>query len=347
MQKSNTLTVDLAAIVSNISAMRAKLPQGTRIMPMVKAEAYGTDAIFMTFFLEKIGIDIVGVSQLDEGVALRKAGAKIAIFVISAPTFEMEKAVAFDLEVAISTFEEAQELNTLSEKYQKQAKVHLHIDTGMKRFGTEPALARKLALYIQQLPFLHLEGVMTHFTDAESSAEDSCSREQLDSFFSTLKTLPLSPHYIHVANTPAMRRFSLPHCNMVRVGLGIFGFSSTQEEREALQLTPALSLTTRIAAFNECKRGDYVGYGTLHKVTRERARIGILPIGYHDGFHNFLAEKGFVYIQGKRAKIVGKICMDFMMVDLSDVEGAKLGDSVLLFGKELPPKRLRAGARSM
>jgi alanine racemase len=180
MESYNRLTISLEAIQRNLSAILSRLAKNTRIMPMVKAHGYGTDEIILTQFLQRhCGISIVGVSHVEEGVALRKKGCSASIFVISAPPFEAERIAAYNLEVAIETVEQCLAFNQVSCAMEKKIKVHVHLNTGMQRLGCSLKGALELGDTIQSLPGLILEGVMTHFVAAESEDFDSYTAEQM------------------------------------------------------------------------------------------------------------------------------------------------------------------------
>lgn len=321
------LTINLEAVKANLEILSRNT---SRIMPMVKANAYGTDALQVTRFVQTLGIDIVGVSHVNEALELRESGIQLPIFVINAPPYEAEKVVHYELQVALSSLEEAQALVNASQKIGKKVLVHLDIDTGMNRFGVSREEALNLAHFIQKHSELHLEGVMTHFVAADVPFFDDFSNTQVLQFQQILETLPQKPKWIHVANSPASLRFNLPFCNMARVGVAIFGIGVPN-------LQPALSLESQLCSIRTCKKGETIGYNRTFLAEKEM-KIGVIPFGYHDGWHRRYSGKGYVLIHGKKAPMVGTICMDFMMVDLSEIPEAKVADRVTLFNSELSPE---------
>lgn len=334
---NNQCMINLAAIGENIRMLRSKFPAGTRLMVMVKALAYGTDDILMAKFLETCGVDILGVSYVDEGVALKRAGATQAIFVINAAPYEAEKVVKWDLEIGLSDKETADAVAHAAAKANKQVRTHLHINTGMGRFGCRMEDALKLARIIENSPHLILEGIMTHFACADDPAQDAftCKQAgQLDKAIGLLKDEGINPKWRHAANSSAAIRFSFPQYNMVRIGLAVYGLHSSPAVKEALDLRLALSLVSRIVGINVCKEGDTISYGRTYKVEKKSQKIGVLPIGYFDGLHRNYSGKGSVIIRGRTVPMVGRICMDFMMVDLTDIPHASPGDPVLIFGED-------------
>lgn len=338
MHAYNTLTIDLEAIKANINAFANHFSSNVRLMPMVKAAAYGTDAFAISsFYTSSCGIDIVGVSHPQEGADLREKGFAKSIFVIGAGVFDAQMLVHYDLEVAIDCLDLCLALNEEALKQKKILPVHVHLDTGMNRFGCSFEEALVLAEEIARLPGLMFVGIMTHFVASESAPFDPLSRsqsQQLEELLLALRKKGILPQWIHAANSAGALRFSLPFCNMVRVGLANFGIYSSLHERGILPLRPALTLESTILNINHCKKGQSVGYCQHYTVERPEERIAILPLGYHDGFHLQYSGRGYVLIHGKKAPFIGRICMDFMMVNITDIPEAKKGDPVLVFGKD-------------
>lgn len=334
---NNQVIVNLAVIKSNITEIRSKLKPDTRIMVMVKALAYGTDDVRIAKFLKTCSIDILGVSYVDEGVQMRQAGIKEAIFVLNAAACEAAKAVKWDLEVGVSEPALIAALQQHAMSQQKKIKVHLHVDTGMCRLGCRPEEVLMLAKEIVSCPNLIFEGVFTHFAAADDPAEDTFTIAQaklLEEAIDTLEEAGYSPRWRHACNSSATLRFGFTGFNMVRLGLAAYGLHSSHACKEACALRPAISLISRIVGINNCKKGDTVSYGRSHIVEQADAKIAVLPIGYFDGLHRNYSGKGYVAIHGKRAKMVGRICMDYMMVDITDIPEAKIGDQALLFGED-------------
>ncbi len=352
---NNQCVINLAAIQSNIAAMRNKLPPKTRIMVMVKALAYGTNDIRMAKFLASCGIDILGVSYVDEGVALRRAGVTQQIFVINAANYEAAKVVKWDFEVGVS---EKELINAVAQEacvHGKKIKVHLHVDTGMSRFGCRPEEALELAQHIERFPQLSLDGIMTHFACADSLADDDFTLSQAKCFDQVIETLSaygINTPWRHAANSSAALRFTFPQYNMARLGLAVYGLYASEATKQALELRLALSLISRIVGINTCRAGETISYGRSYLVQREKQRVAVLPIGYFDGLHRNYSGKCAVMIRGKKAPMVGKICMDFMMVDITDIPEASIGDSVLIFGEDeygqyLSPEDLASSGESI
>jgi len=334
---SNQCVINLAAIADNITTIRNKLPPKTRIMVVVKAMAYGTDDIRIAKFLETRDIDILGVSYVEEGVVLKRAGVSQAIFVINAAIYEAAKVVKWNLEIGVSDQSLIDAVAYEAKLQNKTIKVHLHVDTGMGRFGCRPEEVLNLVKLIHAHPHLEFEGIMTHFACADDPNQDSFTHTQtqkLDIAIHELIANGYAPRWRHAANSSGAIRFDFPQYNMVRIGLAVYGLYSSQATKEALELHLAVSLISRIVGINTCKYGDTVSYGRSYSVESEHQRIAVLPIGYFDGLHRNYSNKGYVIIRGKKAPMIGKICMDFMMVDVTHIPNAAPGDAVLIFGED-------------
>lgn len=334
---NNQCMINLAAIESNLNLIRKKLAPDTRVMVMVKALAYGTDAVRMGQFLATCHVDILGVSYVDEGVALKRAGVSQSIFVINAAAYEAAKVVKWDLEVGVSEEDLINAIAREAAKQNKKIKLHLHVDTGMSRFGCRPEQVIALSKLILDSPFLQFDGIMTHFACADNPADDAFTLSQVRCFEEVIERLHnhgIHPKWKHAANSSATMRFHFPQFNLVRIGLAVYGLYSSEATRKAMELRLALSLVSRIVGINECKKGETISYGRSYTVEKDRQRIAVLPIGYFDGLHRNYSGKGLVIIRGQKAPMIGKICMDFMMVDITDIPNAAIGDMVLIFGED-------------
>ncbi|MCE2982801.1 MAG: alanine racemase, partial [Parachlamydia sp.] len=336
-QMHNQCTINLAAIRNNIAMIRSNLPPGTSIMFMAKALAYGTDDVRMAKFLLGCGIDILGVSYLDEAIALKKAGAEQRIFSLNVTDDEAAKAIKWGIEIGVGASDLIKKMGVEAARQEKKVKVHLHVDTGMGRFGCRPEEALFLSQLISGTPYLELEGIMTHFACADDPAEDAFTLSQIESFDQAIRQLEengIKPRFRHAANSSGALRFSLPQYNMVRIGLAAYGLYVSDSVKNQMDLRLALTLTSRIVGINICKKGDTVSYGRNYRVERDMEKIAVLPIGYYDGIHRHYSGKAHVLIHGQKAFMVGNICMDYMMVDITDIEDAAVGDSVLIFGED-------------
>jgi alanine racemase/UDP-N-acetylmuramoyl-tripeptide--D-alanyl-D-alanine ligase len=225
----------------------------------------------------------------------------------------------------------------------------------MGRFGCRPEEAFELASEICHSSSLELEGIMTHFACADDPKEDPFTQEQVEKFdrvIDTLKKQGISAKWVHAANSSGALRFHLPQYNMVRLGLAVYGLYVSEAAKKALDLRLAISLHSRIVGINICKEGETISYGRRYRVTREMQKIAVLPIGYFDGIHRNYSGKGDVLVHGQKAPMVGNICMDNLMVDVTDIPQVAVGDKVLIFGEDefgnyLSPEELATSGDSI
>ncbi|HYL04833.1 MAG TPA: alanine racemase [Thermoanaerobaculia bacterium] len=363
----NRLLVDLGAVAGNIAAYRRacdeqRVPPAiggsgsepsrlgrspaagaasgprTRIMAMVKALAYGSDLVRLSSWLSDAGIDHLGVSTADEGVELRRAGIQLPILVTLPTPEEAEKLARFELLPAVYSFALVEPLAEAARAVLppgRRLAVHLKVDTGMHRVGVAPGEVLQLARAASATGVLRVTGLMTHLASAEDPAADGDTRRQLalfDQARATLAGAGFGGLLCHAAATAAAARFPEARYDMVRLGLGLFGLYPSAAVESALPLQLAVTLLSRIAEVRTLARGDRVGYGGTYTVTAERLRVGVLPLGYHDGVPWSLSNRGAVLVDGRPAPILGRISMDSMVVGLAAAPDAVAGSEALLFG---------------
>lgn len=331
MPNSSYLYIELDCIKRNLQKIAKKTT--CSLLPMVKADAYGTSSAKMATFFQSCQVPLLGLSHVNEAIHLRKAGIHMPLFVINAPAFEAEKIVEYQLEPAVGSIEEISALAFHAQRKRQKIFVHLDVNTGMNRFGVNWQEAHKIATYIQGQPFLKLQGVMTHFAAADNILFDPFSREQIERFQQVLKNISPLPRWIHAANSAGSLRFDLPFCNLARVGLALYGIGF-----ENLEL--ALKLESHLSAITIGYQGETIGYDRSFKIEEDQMRIGIIPCGYHDGIHRRYQNEGYVLIHGKKAPMIGHICMDFLMVNLKEIPEAKVGDIAVIFDRQLRPETL-------
>ncbi len=332
----NRFFIHLGNVKKNLNTLRSSLPKKTKIMVMVKALAYGTDDHLMTSFLRSEGVSAFGVSTVNEALLLRKSGIEETLFVLNALEEEMAPSILNNLELGISDESFLLALERAADSFGKKATVHLHIDTGMGRFGCRKEEALKIARLAKNSPHIHLKGIFTHLSSADDPAQDPFTEEQLQIFNDVVEELKKEGivfEEVHVANSSAAARFSKHNFTMVRVGVALFGLSASSIHAPTLPLRPAITLTSKLVGINRLKPGDSLGYGRSF-IAKEDTLIGVIPLGYFDGFHTSYSQKTYVLIRGKKAPLVGRICMDFAMIDLKNVPHPEIGEQVLIFGED-------------
>lgn len=329
-------TIDLGALVHNLDQVRRRLEPSCQIIAIVKADAYGHGATTIAKTLETLAIARFGVAALDEGIALREAGIRSSILLMGALFPEQfSEVVAHDLTPVL--YEQA-----LAEEFAKHVAgrstpypVHLKIETGMGRLGLEP---EDVAALLQSQAFqgpLRAEGLMTHLADSEN-ADPAYTTAQLERFRAVIRyaqTEKLSLPLIHAANSGAILGHPDARFTAVRPGIMLYGYHTSAHLNPAPDLRPVLSLTTKVAQVRKLKPGESTSYNQTY-VVRRPSRIAILPLGYADGYNRLLSNRGAVLMNGKRAPVVGRVCMDMTMVDVTDVPGVSAGTDVTVIGKQ-------------
>ncbi len=328
------LWVELAAIQENVARFRRLSGGRAHIMAMLKAFAYGTDLTQLASGISRLGIHHVGVSSANEGVLVRRAGADQEIFVFLADPEDVDNLVRYRLTPVIYSAQLADALAASLSGSGKNLDVHLKIDTGMHRLGILPQDAVPVARRIHNSGALRLTGVCTHFAAADDPAADDFTRRQISAFNETLRALEaagFSRLQVHAANTAAAVRFPESHYNMVRVGLGLYGLYPSEAVKQGIRLELAIGVTSRITSIQEFAPGETLGYARTYTATR-KVRIGVAPFGYEDGLPWALSGKGRVLVDGRPAPIVGRVSMDQVQIDITELEKVDLGAEVLIYG---------------
>jgi alanine racemase len=328
--------VDLCAIAQNLRAIRGVLHPATQLLAVVKANAYGHGCLEVARSLVAAGADHLGVACVEEGIALRLAGVQLPILVMG-PTLPdaAEEILEYQLDPVVCDLPVAERLSHVAKQAGRPIRVHLEVDTGMARLGVSPGEAPAYGAKLAGLPGLRLEGLMSHFASAEAD-ELASAQEQLARFLEVdraLRAAGLLAARRHMANSAGLLALPDSHFEMVRPGILLYGYAPSPRLGAGLALRPALTLRTRIAALRDVPPGQGVSYG--HTFVAPRAlRLATLPLGYADGVRRALSNRGEVLVRGRRAPIVGRVCMDMTVVDVSAIPGTAVGDEVVLIGRQ-------------
>jgi Alr-MurF fusion protein len=328
------LVVNLDAIAANIKKVRAIVGDDVTIMPVVKSFGYGNDSIRTSRVALENGANYLAVAFPDEGATLRENRIEAPILVFNVLGEEVDKIVRYRLAAVAPSIELAMELNQAAQG--RKIPVHLKIDTGMGRSGIWVGNALPFVEQVYCMPNLRVEGIMTHFSSADDPAADEYTLQQIRRFSDLIDRLRSKGYefkYIHAANTSAIVRFPQTHFNMVRPGLGIYGLYPSPAVRSILQLEQVITFTTKIAQIKEQPAGRYISYNRRY-VTDRSCKIATLHVGYNDGYPRFQSNVGQVLIRGRRCNVVGTVCMDATMVDVTEVPDVKIGDEVVLIGRQ-------------
>ena len=329
-------SVNLSALAHNLAEIRRCLPPTCELLAVVKADAYGHGAVTVSQTLAQLGIRRFGVATVQEGVALRMNGISQPILVMGGllPS-HLSDLIHYSLTPVISNEETGYKLSELLSQHPSPYPIHVKVDTGMKRLGLnlESVLPFLKSAALQNR--LHVEGLMTHLADADNP-DPIDTRKQLDRFQIVLNqldgedmTIPL----LHTANSAGILYHPSSHFNMVRPGIMLYGYRPGTNAEETVKLQPLMKVSTYVVQTRSVTPGDAVGYNGSYQVTKP-ARIAVLPVGYAHGYPRLLSNKGMVLIQGHRVPIVGKICMDMMLVDTTGLPEVQPGDEVVLMGEQ-------------
>ena len=324
------LEVDLEAVAGNVAALRARLGPGVELIAVVKANAYGVGVEGFVPALEAAGVERFAVVWPAEALGLRQLGVKAPILVLGhAFRADAEEAVLRDITLTCHSRELGDALSEAAVALGRVARVHIKVDTGLHRFGVTIEEAVDLARYLRELPGIDVEGLTTHMANADE-ADDSFSDVQQAAFLEATKQLPWI-RYRHTANSAtALRRPGLRY-DGVRIGLALHGVLPPNTSAPATQ--PAISLKARLARVADVEPGEGVSYGLAWRAERP-SRVGLVPVGYADGWRRSLGNCGAVLVRGQRCPMVGRVCMDQFLCDVTDVPGAAEDDEVVLFGTQ-------------
>lgn len=326
--------INLGTLRFNIESIKKKLGEDIGIMAIVKCNAYGHGAVEVSRQALKLGVKALGVSSLSEGIELRNVFKNIPIIVLSSGmSGQAEEFIEQNLSPVVCSWQMVNALAEAAKKRGTRAKVHIKIDTGMGRIGVWHEKADEFVKDVYKIPDIEVEGVCSHFATSDQPDLDFARQQFLwfNRLLEKIKDLPI--RFKHISNTGAI--FNLPesHLNMVRPGLSIYGVSPSEFVKDVEKLKPVLSLKTKIAFLKNIPAGRTLSYARTYKTEKEM-KVATLPVGYGDGYPRFLSNKGHVLIKGKKARILGAVTMDQLMVDVTNIEDVKIEDIAVLIGKQ-------------
>ncbi|HQD51173.1 MAG TPA: alanine racemase [Defluviitaleaceae bacterium] len=330
--------INLDAISNNIKEIQKNISKDTEIMAVVKADAYGHGAIEVSRILIENGVQRLAVAILDEGKQLREEGFNVPILILGyTPAEQAGELVSYDLIQTVFSFEMAKAISDSAVKQNKKAKIHLKIDTGMSRIGFKPDKESiKTIKEINQLPNINIEGIFTHFSSADE-ADTSFTQQQFSIFNAFIKALEeegLKIPVKHCSNSAGFMLDEKMHMNLIRPGIIIYGlYPSNEVNKEKIHLKPAMSLKSQVVFVKEVEENTPVSYGRKF-ITSKKTKVATIPVGYADGYSRRLSSSGRVLINGEYAPIIGNICMDQFMVDVSHISDVEVGTEVVLIGQQ-------------
>ncbi len=337
------MEISSAAAADNFNKIKA-ISKDKKIFAVVKANGYGHGAPEISKLFESLGVDGFAVSNIFEALELRECGIKKEILILGYTPFEhADVLIKNNISQTVYSFDYAKKLNSFAKSAGGKISCHIKLDTGMSRLGfnAKSGLSDTAKEELKEcfcFENLEYDGVFTHFSTADSQEENDIEfcNKQYDNFkksISELKEIGFSFKYIHCDNSAATLKRDDEFTNLIRPGIILYGYYPSADIKKEIELTPVLSLKSVVSMVKEIDTGDTVSYGRVFKADR-KMKIATVPVGYADGYPRYLSDKGFALIKGTKVPIIGRICMDQMMLDVSDIENIKIGDVVTLIGRD-------------
>lgn len=326
--------INLAALRYNFNQVKRRIGEKVKVLAAVKANAYGHGIREVAHTMEGCGADYLGVAFPDEGIELRDAGINLPVLIFShGLPHQAKDIVRYNLTASVASIELARAISEEAVRTRKIARVHIKVDTGMGRLGVRKEKLFSFLDSLFNLRGIAVEGIYTHFPSAD---EEDCSftLNQIIRFKEIIKELSSLGYDIpirHAANSAAVINFRGSFFNLIRPGLMLYGLYPSPSMKKSIKLKPVLSLKTRISFLKDVPANTPISYNRTY-LTKAPTRIGILPIGYADGYSRCLSNRGEVLVAGTRCRVIGRICMDHTMIDLENTP-AKIGDEVVLIGR--------------
>ncbi len=329
--------VNLDAIAQNVRNIKKLIGEKKELMAVVKGNAYGNDIFEVSSVALKNGASRLAVARLEEGIFLREAGIVVPILILGLTLKQqVELLVLHSLTPTVSEYGMIEKLSELAFEKGKKVKVHIKIDTGMGRIGISPNNVLNFIKKINILKNVEIEGIFTHFSVADEK-DKTYTEKQFSKFTEVLTILEKEGIIIpikHVGNSAAL--LDLPHMwlDLVRPGISIYGLYPSREVQKSVKLIPAHTFKTRIVFLKELPAGEYISYGRTYATRQKRTVIASLPVGYADGYNRLLSNQGEVLVRGTRSPVIGRVCMDQTMIDVTNIPQAEIGDEVVLWGRQ-------------
>ncbi len=340
MQKllgSTWIEIDLDAIAQNVKNIKQLIGEKIELMAVVKGNAYGHGILDVSSVVLNNGATRLAVARLEEGIFLRKAGITVPILILGLTLKQQaELLVSYNITPTVCEYEMIEKLSESAIKEDKVVKVHLKVDTGMGRIGIFSHDILRFIKRIRALRNVEIEGIFTHFSVADEK-DKTYTEKQFRKFMGVLTALEKEGIRIpikHLGNSATL--LDLPHMwlDLVRPGISIYGLYPSTEVQKTIKLIPAHSFKTRIVFLKELSMGESIGYGRTYTTNQRRTKVASLPVGYADGYNRLLSNQGEVLVRGRRFPIIGRICMDQTMIDVTNLPQVEIGDEVVLWGRQ-------------
>ncbi|MBI2901399.1 MAG: alanine racemase [Planctomycetes bacterium] len=328
--------IDLSAVRNNVSVLRRQLRPDTKLLAVVKADAYGHGAVPFAWTAIEAGAAMLGVGDSAEALELREGGITAPILILGAILEEeIPRIVEYDVAVTVHSPDLLPLLEAEARRQNRLLRIHVKVDTGMGRLGTSPARAAELVHDVLGRTPLELEGLCTHLSSV-ASGNVAYTREQIDRFQGVVDALQVDgirPPIVHALNSVGVFTFPEAQYDMVRCGIALYGLDPGIFGRMGVPLQSVLSLRTRVVYLKGLPEGSYVGYDQKYRTDRA-TRIATCAAGYNDGYPYLLANRSAALVRGRRVPVVGTVTMDYLMLDVGDLPEADVGDEVTLIGRD-------------
>lgn len=327
------LEIDLSAVKENINQIKALIKSDTRIIAVIKSNAYGHGLIEIATAIDE-DVDFFAVSEIQEAVNLREAGFEKPVLYLSNPLSQQELDIIFNFDITpvINSIDFLKLYQEYACDQNKILNFHLKIDTGMSRMGILWQEVYKVLDLLRESKNLNLEAIFTHFAHAQDLGFTRLQIERFQEVISVFKNAGFN-FFVHSANSSAVLRYSSAWFDCVRPGLIIYGVYPEPDVKNRIKLKQAMSFKTRLIAIKNIPKGSFVGYNCTYKAASDM-KIGIIPVGYNQGFPWALSNKGFVLLRGKRVPVVGRVSMDQTILDIREIENPQLGEEVVITGSQ-------------
>ena len=322
--------VDLKKLKDNYNKTKERV-KSSIVMPILKANAYGHGMVELAKFLEKSGAEIFGVAFLEEGILLRKEGIKSDILVLGGLSgYQVDYFINYNLIITASSIDKLNIIDKIAKKLNKKARVHLKIDTGMERIGVHYYNSELFFKTALEKKNIIIEGVYSHFANSDHPNEE-LTKIQFNHFMNSIKYFEKKNYKLirHIANSGAIIRFPEMHLDMVRAGIMLYGYMPDRDMKKTIDIKPILSLKSKVVYFKVIPKGAKVSYSSTWSADK-MTRVVTIPIGYGDGYPRALSNRGEVIINNKKYPIIGRVCMDQIMVDIGDDEVFNQNEVVLI-----------------
>ncbi|PEB39275.1 alanine racemase [Bacillus pseudomycoides] len=336
--RDTIVEVNLDAVKHNVREFKKRVnDKNIAMMAAVKANGYGHGAVEVAKAAIEAGVNQLAVAFVDEGIELREAGVTVPILVLGYTPVDVAKdAIGYDIMMTVYRIEDLKGINEIAKQLEKKAHIQVKIDTGMSRIGLQEEEVAPFLEELKNMKYIEIEGMFTHYSTADeiNKTYTNMQTSLFEKAVNTAKEMDIHLPYIHSSNSAGSMELSNTFQNMVRVGIGIYGmYPSKEVDHTVVSLQPALSLKSKLAHIKHAKKNRGVSYGNTYVTTGEEW-IATVPIGYADGYNRQLSNKGYALINGIRVPVLGRVCMDQLMLDVTKAMPVQVGDEVVFYGRQ-------------